>query len=112
MFDTKTDTIYIPVEVADVAGEKEVLIETVAHEFAHLIQKINKEEYSEEEAEGFAQTTLYHVKRRIAEGKAQIKGQGIEAGAEMVADFGMTPEEYIKEIERKGRKKNGIGTGI
>lgn len=69
-FDTDTDRIYI---AADIPEPEETLIETTAHEFMHYIQKIKGRPYSEEEAEHFAESVRYQVKRRIADTRAQTQ---------------------------------------
>lgn len=58
---------------ADIPEPEETLIETTAHEFMHYIQKIKGKPYSEEEAEHFAETVRYQVKRRIADTRAQTQ---------------------------------------
>lgn len=70
VFDTDTDRIYI---AADIPEPEETLIETTAHEFMHYIQKIKGKPYSEEEAEHFAESVRYQVKRRIADTRAQTQ---------------------------------------
>ena len=70
VFDTNTDRIYI---AADIPEPEETLIETTAHEFMHYIQKIKGRPYSEEEAEHFAETVRYQVKRRITDTRAQTQ---------------------------------------
>lgn len=70
VFDTNTDRIYI---ATDIPEPEETLIETTAHEFMHYIQKIKGKPYSEEEAEHFAETVRYQVKRRIADTRAQTQ---------------------------------------
>lgn len=70
VFDTDTDRIYI---AADIPEPEETLIETTAHEFMHYIQKIKGKPYSEEEAEHFAETVRYQVKRRITDTRAQTQ---------------------------------------
>lgn len=67
-FDTDTDRIYI---ATDIPEPEDTLIETTAHEFMHYIQKIKGRPYSEEEAEQFADSVRYQVKRRITDTKAQ-----------------------------------------
>ena len=52
---------------------EETLIETTGHEFMHYIQKIKGKPYSEEEAEHFAETVRYQVKRRITDTRAQTQ---------------------------------------
>lgn len=64
------DHIYI---AADIPEPEETLIETTAHEFMHYIQKIKGKPYSEEEAEHFAETVRYQVKRRITDTRAQTQ---------------------------------------
>lgn len=64
------DHIYI---AADIPEPEETLIETTAHEFMHYIQKIKGRPYSEEEAEHFAETVRYQVKRRITDTRAQTQ---------------------------------------
>lgn len=70
VFDTDTDRIYI---AADIPEPEETLIETTGHEFMHYIQKIKGKPYSEEEAEHFAETVRYQVKRRITDTRAQTQ---------------------------------------
>lgn len=70
VFDADTDRIYI---AADIPEPEETLIETTAHEFMHYIQKIKGKPYSEEEAEHFAETVRYQVKRRITDTRAQTQ---------------------------------------
>ena len=60
VFDTDTDRIYI---AADIPEPEETLIET----------KIKGKPYSEEEAEHFAETVRYQVKRRITDTRAQTQ---------------------------------------
>ena len=64
VFDTDTDRIYL---AADIPEPEYTLIETTAHEFMHYIQKIKGKPYSEEEAEQFADSVRYQVKRRITD---------------------------------------------
>ena len=73
VFDTDTDRIYI---AADIPEPEETLIETTAHEFMHYIQKIKGKPYSEEEAEHFAETVRYQVKRRIADEETTFQESG------------------------------------